>query len=409
MRSNPERVAWIVLASAFVVFCLLAAGIPLAIRSYLLNSMDRMDSQLQVIEGTVLVQEANGRNPAGVKPADGPQPLAPEDEVITDSSSWAVLDLFDRSHVILYDNARVKLAQVEAPRFRVSKRPNEITLDLTGGLMRVGVAMPGDQGTAFRVETPHTRIDLQEGSYRIEVANEETLITVIRGEAIVGRDGQLRMIPQGARTVVDLSGQPAEPLPSTRNLIANGDFQEPLPESWVPLTSTLPVTAAVAAPVVEVVESGGRQAVRFARRAPDDGTHSEASIRQNLDQNVRDFVRLEVTLDIRLDFQSLSGGGLLSSEFPIIVRLDYKDRWGNDKFWTHGFYYQNQAGYPIAPDPWGRPSGEQIRRGVWYPYESGNLLDLLGENRPAQITALTVYASGWNYESLVSEVRLLAE
>jgi hypothetical protein len=99
----------------------------------------------------------------------------------------------------------------------------------------------------------------------------------------------------------------------------------------------------------------------------------------------------------------------LSSEFPIIIGLDYKDLWGNDKFWTHGFYYQNRDSYPIAPNAWGQPSGEKIPRGVWYPYESGNLLELLGENRPAQITGLTVYASGWNYDGLVSEIQLIAE
>jgi hypothetical protein len=158
-----------------------------------------------------------------------------------------------------------------------------------------------------------------------------------------------------------------------------------------------------------VVENGGRSAVRLSRREQDTGNHTEAAIQQRLDQDVRDFDRLEVALDVMLNFQSLSGGGQQSSEFPIIVRLDYKDLWGNDKFWTHGFYYQNEAGYPIALDPWGRPSGEEIPQGVWYPYESGNLTDLLGENRPAQITGLTVYASGWNYESLVSEIQLIVE
>ena len=46
---------------------------------------------------------------------------------------------------------------------------------------------------------------------------------------------------------------------------------------------------------------------------------------------------------------------------------------------------------------------------MWFPYESGNLLELLGDNRPAHLTGLTVYASGWNYDSLVSEVQLLVE
>jgi hypothetical protein len=165
----------------------------------------------------------------------------------------------------------------------------------------------------------------------------------------------------------------------------------------------------VAPPGVEIAETGGRRAVRLFRREGDEGNHTEVAIQQRLDRDVRDFSRLEISMDVLLDYQDLPGGGLLSSEFPIIVRLDYKDLWGNDKFWTHGFYYQNVAGYPVAPDPWGRPSGEQVPQGVWYPYESGNLIELLGDNAPAQIAGLTVYASGWNYDSLVSEIQLIVE
>jgi len=198
-----------------------------------------------------------------------------------------------------------------------------------------------------------------------------------------------------------------DPLPAAQNLIVNGDFQEPLSTGWV--TSSLVLTSTVKPPTVKVASEGGREAVRLLQEAVKDGDHTEAALQQKLDRDVRDFDRLQVSLDVKLDSQSLSGGGLQSTEFPIIVRLDYKDLWGNDKFWTHGFYYQNKAGYAIAPDPWGRPSGEQIPQGVWYPYESGNLIELLGENRPARITGLRVYASGWKYDSSVSEIQLTVE
>lgn len=404
MRNKPERMAWTVLGTAFVVFCVLSVGIPLSARAYLLNTTQDQDTLLQVIEGTVLVQKANASDPIGVQEATI---LSPGDEVITDETSWATLDLFERSHVTLYREGNVKLEQAQTPRFDLSQQPNQITLDVTGGIVRVGVALPRERPTEFRVVTPHTLAILEEGSYRIEVANQGTQITVLRGQAIVGRGTSTVEILQGSRTSVDLSGTPTEPLPAAQNLIVNGNYQQPLETGWY--TSTVVFTSELAPPGVEVVEDGGRRAVRLVRREPDDGTHSEVAIHQRLNQDVRDFARLEVSLDVLLDFQSLSGGGLLSSEFPIIVRLDYKDRWGNDKFWTHGFYYQNRDGYPIAPDPWGQPSGERVPRGVWYPYESGNLLELLGDNRPAQITGLTVYASGWNYDSMVSEIHLIVE
>jgi hypothetical protein len=404
MRNNPARVAWTVLALAFVVFCLLITGIPLGFRAYLLNAQQDQDTLLQVIEGTVLVDKANGSEPIGVTDS---AMLSPGDEVITDDTSWATLDLFERSHVTLYREAKIKLEEAKAPQFDLSQRANQITLNMTGGIVRLGVALPRERPTDFQVVTPHTDVVLQEGSYRIEVANQRTQLTVLRGEAEVGQDTATEVLRQGERTYVDLTGVPTDPLPAAQNLIENGSFQQPLEPYWI--TSTVVFSSTVAPPRLEVVEEGGRRAVRLVRREPDDGTHSEVAIQQRLDQDVRDFDQLAVSLDVLLDFQSLSGGGLLSSEFPIIVRLDYKDRWGSDKFWTHGFYYQNRDGYPIAQDPWGQPTGEKAPRGVWYPYESGNLLELLGDNRPAQITGLTVYASGWNYDSLVSEIQLIVE
>lgn len=404
MRKNPQRVAWTVLSVAFIVFCVLITGIPLALRAYLLHATDDQETLLQRIEGTILVRQANGDKPYGVTDS---ATVSPGDEVILDASARGTLDFFERSHVALYSNTNVELVSVEAPRFGVSDQPNRIALNLTKGLIRVGVALPVEQDTDFQVLTPHTRVSLQEGSYRIEVTNQATQVTVVRGEAAMGAEASSVVLQQGARTRVDLAGVPADPLPAARNLIENGDIQQPLSTGWVTYTQVL--TSAVEPPRLGVVEDGGRQAVHLVQQEANDGDHTEVGIRQKLDQDVRDFDRLEVALDVKLNQQSLSGGGLLSSEFPIIVRVDYKDLWGNDNFWTHGFYYQNRAGYPIASDPWGLPKGEQIPQGVWYPYESGNLLELLGENKPAQITGLSVYASGWNYDGLVSEIQLIVE
>lgn len=404
MRRNPERVAWTLLWAALIVFCLLITGVPLAIRSYLLNAVSDQATLLQRIEGTILVQEENGSKPYGVTDSAELQPGA---EVILDATARGTLDLFERSHVTLYSNTSIALEQAQSPRFEISDRPNRIALNLTAGLARIGVPFPGDRETDFQVLTPHTAVHLQEGSYRIEVTNEATQITVVRGEAIVGATASQVLLSQGLRTQVDLSGIPADSLPAAENLIENGDFQQPLSAGW--LTSTVVLTSSVQPPSIEVLDDGGRRAVRFLQQQARDGEHTEGAIQQKLDRDVRDFDRLEVALDVKLNSQSLSGGGLLSSEFPIIVRLDYKDLWGNNQFWTYGFYYRNPAGYVIAPASWGGPSGEQIPQGVWYPYESGNLMEFLAENRPAQITALTVYASGWNYDSEVSEIQLIVE
>lgn len=404
MRKNPERLAWTVLGAAFVTFCLLITSIPLGIRFFLVSSYQDQDTQLERIEGTIQVRKADGSAPQAVIEA---ATLSPGDRVVLGSTDWASLGFFERSNLFLFGNTDVELTQVRSPRFDVSDRANEVVLTLAAGMVRAGVALPTDRDTRFQMLTPHASLELAEGSYRIEVTNPTTQITVLRGEAVVHAGTSRMVLLQGMRTKVDLAGLVASPLPAAQNLVGNGDFLEPWPTGWV--TRTVVLDPLVTPPVVELIQDGGRGAVRLVRREADDGNHTEAHIFQRLDHDVRDFRVLEIALDVLLEFQSLSGGGQLSSEFPVIVRLNYKDRWGNDQFWTHGFYYQNRDRYTIAADAWGRPSGEQITRGVWYPYESGNLLELLGDNAPVHVTGIDVYASGWNYDSLVTEIQLIVE
>ena len=195
-------------------------------------------------------------------------------------------------------------------------------------------------------------------------------------------------------------------MPAAQNLIVNGNFADSLAPAWQ--IERQQTTADAVAGKAEIVTTGGRKAV-FLSRMGKDGIHTETAISQVINRDVLDFESLVLRMDVKLLHQSLSGGGYLSSEFPIIVRVDYKDIYGIDRFWTHGFYYQNVDEYPILPDVWGQPSGEQIPHAVWYPYESGNLLTQLGDIRPARIHSIRLYASGWNYQSMMSEVGLIAE
>jgi hypothetical protein len=97
----------------------------------------------------------------------------------------------------------------------------------------------------------------------------------------------------------------------------------------------------------------------------------------------------------------LSGGGVVSSEDPLIRRLKYRDVYGSEAEWVHGFYYQNTANNPTN-------NGELVLSNVWLPYESGNLLETL-DPRPFFITSIQVYASGWDYDSFVTGIRLIVE
>jgi hypothetical protein len=52
--------------------------------------------------------------------------------------------------------------------------------------------------------------------------------------------------------------------------------------------------------------------------------------------------------------------------------------------------------------------GERIPQDAWFDYASGNILETIYP-RPARLKSLLIYASGWDYESMVTDVSLVVE
>jgi hypothetical protein len=136
--------------------------------------------------------------------------------------------------------------------------------------------------------------------------------------------------------------------------------------------------------------------------------HTEVGISQLLEQPVNVYDDLRIQVDTKILFQSLPGAGSLNSEFPLRVEIAYRDIYGKELTWGHGFYYREpEEGEPYPPVS----NGTRVRQGQWYTYLSPNLIELLDAQgtRPAMITSIRLYASGHNYQSMASEVYLLAE
>ncbi len=397
MRKNPERLAWIVLLTAFAVFCTIAVSLPLGVRAYVRGATSAQRTRLTPISGTIRVLEPGVEEPFAVTTSKDDIPEGAK--IVADATSGAFLTFFENSTLRLYENTQIVLRTTRAPRFSSSTQPNTIEITLEGGRLTVGVAPAIVRPVYFKLYTPQTVITLGEGSYSIQVSNEETQIVTRVGQATVSAMGQTVTIEQRERTTVATGQPPVGPLPTVRNVIVNGDFQESLDIGW--LRYDYKDVAEEASGVIDIVVDNARRAVRFTR---DGGNiyHGETGITQMVELDVRDFSYLEMRLDVRLLEQTLSGCGYRSTECPIIVRLDYKDVHNNDRHWYHGFYYQNIDNLPV----W---EADLIPQNVWYPYESGNLMELLGDARPAYLTSIRIYASGWDYQSMVTNVELLAE
>ena len=66
----------------------------------------------------------------------------------------------------------------------------------------------------------------------------------------------------------------------------------------------------------------GRWVVHFWRDVGDNA-HNQYELRQEIGRNVALNERLFLRLNLRIDHQSLSGAGVLSSEFPVRVEIGY--------------------------------------------------------------------------------------
>ena len=402
LKKNPERLAWMILCIAFAVFCVLVVSVPLGIRWYVINATKAHKTSLAAIGGTVVVREPDADASMAV--------IATKDDVLersiitTDAASQAFLEFFEHSTLHLYNETRVIIQKTRSPRFGFSSKPSAIMLEVTGGRIRIGVAPSMESPLNFQVQTPHAAVELEEdGSYSVEVSSEEFHLTVRDGQAKVIAMGKMVELGQGERTTVPIGKEPLGPLPAERDLIVNGDFKEPLTKGWTVYHEQ--IDPEEVSGKAEILIVGDRQAVRFWRMGKA-ANHGETGIIQVIDKDVRDFTSLELHISVRLLDQSLPGAGTLSSEFPVMVHLDYKDLYGNDNFWTYGFYFKD----PIAN--WQISNGEKTPHSVWYPYESPNLIELIEDPRgvkPALIESIRIYASGWDYQSMVSQVQLLAK
>ena len=399
MTRDRQRMAWLVLLSAFGIFCLLAVSVPLSIRWYLINATASREANLEVIAGTVLLWEPRASTPIGVTDSTSVH----EGSIIrTDSSSRAFLTFFDNSTATLSFDTEARLAAMRSPRFGLSSKPDSLLVDITRGQVNVGVALPVNGPLEFQATSPHMTALLKEGSYSLKVTDDSSRIIVHLGTAQVTAQGSMVSLEQRERTTVRRGETPEEPIAAAQNLVVNGSYEEDLSVGWQVYNEQGGDGGEVDGEVSTVELPGtNSRAVRFLRTGSE-GNHCETVIRQDLNEEISDLATsISLYLKVHLVNQSLSGGGYLSSEYPLMIRLEYEDVYGSEAHWTHGFYYQNEDGNPTM-------YGEQISHNIWFDYGSGNLLETIYP-RPARVNSLLIYASGWDYESMVSDVSFVVE
>lgn len=404
-RQNPERLAWTVLLVSFAIFVILAITVPLALRYGAETATVPQSATLDPSQGTVLLYAPEATEPIAV--TEVREDIA-EGSVLEagDSPTQATLRLNAESggealgSVQLYSGTRLAVDTMRSPMFAMSHQPHRAWLRLEQGQARVFTNSGGDRDLLVAIETPHGLIDLAPGSYQVAVTDAQTAITVSDGEASLERkDSPPLVVADGLRAWMTADGVADAPVAAAENLLRNGNFTESMQDTW----ESYVIAQGVTPGRVNIMERDGRRVAYFVRQG-EDNVPTEVGIRQNINKDVNVYDKLQLQLDVKLLFQSLPGAGYLSSEYPLRVEVTYTDIYGKQLTWGHGFYFRD----PENPN-WQIVNGEKIAPFNWYTYRSPNLMELLKDTRPARIDSIRFYASGWNYQSMVSEAYLVAE
>lgn len=392
---DMQRIAWTVLLASFAGCMLLFFGTPALAYWYVVTATEPQESDLTVLSGTAIV-EVPGREPSGERATR----KVPEGTVIrTDANTRVRLTLFDGSALTVLPDSQVRLAAMRHPSFAWSSLVNQVQVELRSGRLRLAVSAAGGDPHEVHLQMPQAEAVLQDGEYLADASDVGGNLIVRNGQAALRARDTTVALGTRQRAVIAATGALAGPLPAQQDLIINGGFDGPLTDGWKVYNDQGGDGGTVNGTVAITLEQG-RRAVRFTRSGSG-GNHIDTGIEQIIDKDVTDFESVVLRADVMVSYQSLSGGGYLSSEYPLMIRVKYLDIRGGQNFWVHGFYYQNDSRNPAV-------NGELVPLSLWYPYESPDL-SLILSPRPARILSVQIYASGWDFDSLVSDVGLIVQ
>lgn len=393
--AQARRRAWVWLCVAFSVWCVLAGSVITAGWTYRRNATESPSANLTVERGTVFY----GSPAAADQMRARPGMTADEGGVVeVGDNGRATLELFDGSTVRLMGNTTMELSQLRVGKFNPDH--TRLVLGMIEGAAHFAIAGRLPYGREVVLNTPHGKVSLSKGEYLVWVQDDGTRVSSYVGQAKAGVDDHAVRIRDGQRALLPIDGFPRGPFALAENLLKNGDFARQF-QGWTMLDKYEPGRPDVGGTrrlVQETIAGRTIDAMQIVRDTDKD-THNETGITQEINRDVSAYRNIAVTAWVKVNQASLSGGGYLGSEYPVMFRVNYTDERGGRPGWTHGFYYANPENRPTE-------NGELIAQGQWYPF-LGRLTDL--PDRPIFIRSIEILSAGHDFDATIADVRLIAE
>jgi hypothetical protein len=417
---SRERLAWAFVLTGFIIFFGLLVSVPVIINAYIQGATRSLGIVLQAYQGTVSLNDDQGVQRA-VLPGDRPQAFQAQSSIRTGFPATGIVfvnspnDGRQLARLQIFANAMLLVEQADSPRFDSSDDPHELRLRLTSGRLHFKVLPDERRPFLITLTTPHGTIDIAEaGEYAIQVAPEESQIVV--------QMGQVRLTAQG-QTIILLPNQRAEfyankpllgPLVPKENLIANGNFRQPLlsPEAGWQKSAWNIERPDQPKGQVRQIQTTEQSSLHLTRNGVG---HADIHFDQPLDIAVP-VNESEATLWLQIKFriisQSLEVCGFQGSECPLFIQLAYEDENGNPQSWQQGFYMlagsSDLSPYLCFSCAGVRSGHEQVVANEVTIYE----IDMEEIGRlgplPHHLTQLSLVASGHSFDVEILDVALFA-
>jgi hypothetical protein len=419
MNTNRESLAWAVLLGGFAIFVALCVTVPLTINGYLQAATRPLAMTIQANQGALTVFNPRTGSSAVLLPGAPLPDLEAGATIITSAlGDTALLQINDPqtnallARATIYGSSHLLIHEANAPRYEASERGKRLVLNLQHGRIRLvtPVALdPNFQLELWLDNEAQLRIE-QAGQYSLERINGGMQISVQAGQATVFVGDSQLTLRANERAYVDNQLQLTGPLDAERNLVRNGSFQQGLTEwallAWGVEREDQPPGKR------ELVPYGGGRALYFERVGVG---HADASVRQDINQDVTGFQELRALITFRLLSQSLPICGTFGSECPLTLRIEYDDSGGARRVWQQGFFIDAAfaEGVPIICETCSPPYMEHqpAPQEQLFAYESNNLIELLAQQAllpPSRIRSLSLIVSGHSFAVEVVEVALMA-
>lgn len=417
-KVERQRLAWMILLGSFVICMVITIAVPVTANALVQNLTESLSTFVQANQGTVGIDDTTG-NRTALLAGEGGEFIEPGERVLTGDTASALIAVNPPNveqllaRVQVFGNTDVTLMEADTPRFGVSARLHTLKLAVDNGRIRLTVPEFGERPSLITIATPQSDIIIQtSGQYTIIVSTEETQVTVQSGRLVVLAEAAQTSLnlTENQRGVVPTGSGPVGPLETDRNLLVNGDFSEQL-NRWTIFPWNVE-RADQPAGQVRVLDAGDEPRLNISRQGVG---HADVLVRQSVNQDVAEVESLRLLVTFRILNQSLQVCGVLGSECPLFLRVNYVDGSGFSNTWQHGFYAVGEPIPDVQPDGCAicamvQDTHERVPLGQEYFYDIDLGAEIARQGRvpPRFIESIILVSSGHNFEVEVVDVALLA-